>query len=157
VIPELQGFALIHRSTHRLLHRALEGITPEQAAAPRPGTNTILWIACHVVSVRAGFLRGLGGPAGPSWTKQFPRGGDPAAVTEWPSLEQLRATWDEVHAAYVERLEALTAAEVAAATKIPGLDDTLMGALGLAALHDCYHVGQIAMARRSLGFDRLVG
>ena len=75
MIPELQGLALIFRSTHQLFHRALEGITHQQALERRNGANPIQWIVGHIVSVRAGFLRSLGGAVDVPWEEHFRRGG----------------------------------------------------------------------------------
>lgn len=157
MIAELQGFVPLFTTTHRLLHRALEGLTPEQAMERPEGANPILWIAAHVVSVRSQFTRALGGGVDVPWAKQFPRGGEVDAVTDWPSLAEVRAKWDEVHPAFMAALEGLTPEQVHAKTKIPGLADDVLGVVGLAALHDSYHVGQIAAAARRLGRDRLVG
>ena len=157
MIPELKGFALILGTTHQLFHRALEGITFQQALERRNGANPILWIAGHVVSVRADFLRSLGGTVDVPWAKYFRRGGEVKDEASWPSLTETRAKWEEVHTAFLSRLETLTSAQVAATTENPGLDRTLLGALGLAALHDGYHVGQLAAARRLYGLERIVG
>jgi uncharacterized damage-inducible protein DinB len=157
MIPELQGLALIFGSTHQLFHRALDGITPQQALEQRNGANPILWIAGHVVSVRAGFLRSLGGTAEVAWANHFRRGGEVRDEASWPSLTEVRTKWDEVHAAFTTQLETLTSAQLAATTENPGLDKTLLGTLGLAALHDSYHVGQLAAARRLYGLERIVG
>ena len=69
----------------------------------------------------------------------------------------MRTKWDEVHAAFTTRLEMLTSAQLGAATESPGLDKTLLGTLGLAAIHDSYHIGQLAAARRLYGLERIVG
>jgi uncharacterized damage-inducible protein DinB len=157
MIPELQGFALMFRTTHALFHKALEGLTPEQAIASRDGANPILWIAAHVVVVRASFSRGIGAPVDLPWGKSFARGAEVKDVTAWPTLAEVRARWDEVHATFLAQLETLTSAQVAAQTATPGLDGTLLGTLGLAAVHDAYHIGQLAAARRLHGLDRVVG
>lgn len=157
MVPELRGFALVFRSTHHLFDRALEGLDDAQARERRDGANPILWIAAHVVAVRLSFLRGLGGALDVPWAAQFPRGGKLEDVTDWPALAEVRARWHEVHEEFAARLETLTSAELSAATAIPGLDKTLLGAIGLSALHDAYHVGQLAAARRHYGLDRLVG
>jgi len=157
VIPELHGYALLYRTTHRLFHRALDGLAPEQSLARPQGGNPILWIAGHVVTVRAGFAAALGAPVDVPWARHFPRGGEVRDEAEWPTLGEIRAKWDEVHDAFMARLEGIDAAALAAETTTPGLDRTLLGALGLAALHDAYHVGQLAAARRRHGLDRLVG
>ncbi len=157
MVPELKGFALTFRTSHQLFRRALDGLTDEQAREAHPGANPIAWIAAHVVSTRASFARGLGATLDIPWASQFPRGGAVENVTTWPTLAEVLATWDTVHAAFMERLEALTSEQLAASTKIPGLDDTLLGAMALAMLHDSYHVGQISAARRRYGLSRVVG
>lgn len=157
MVPELKGFALLFTSTHRLLQRALEGLDEAQAAAKPADGNSILWIAAHVVATRWAFTRALGGAVDVPWAGQFMRGSDPAAVTDWPSLAQVRAAWDAVHPAFMARLEALTSEQVSAPSKAFGLDDTVLGAVGLAAVHDAYHVGQLGIGRRRAGLDRLVG
>lgn len=157
MIAELQGFETVFRTTHRLFHRVLEGLTPAQAMERPGGANPILWIAAHVVSVRCQFVRALGGAVDVPWAKQFPRGGDVDAVTAWPALADVRAKWDEVHPAFMTALEGLTREQVLAKTKVPGLSDDLLGVIALAALHDSYHLGQLSSARRRHGLDRIVG
>ena len=157
MIPELHGYALMYVTTHRLFHKALEGLTPAQAIEHRDGANPILWIAAHTVSVRASFSKGLGAPVETHWGKLFSRGGEVRDEATWPTLAEVRAKWDEVHATFIAKMDTLTSEQVAAKTAIPGLDDTLLGALGLGALHDAYHVGQLAAARRLHGLDRVVG
>lgn len=155
--PELQGFVPIFRATHGMFHKALEGLTEAQARERNGGANPILWIAAHVVSVRSSFLRGFGGSVEIPWAKQFPRGGRLEDVTEWPTLAEVKRAWDEVHPAFMARLEAMSSEALAAETPIPSLSGTLLGCVGLAAVHDAYHVGQLGMARRSHGLERIVG
>lgn len=157
MIPELKGYATVFATTHRMFHKALEGLTPEQAMEQRDGANPILWVAAHTVAVRASLSRGLGAPVDLPWGKSFARGAEVKDVATWPSLTEVRAKWDEVHAAFLAKVEALTSEQVAATTPIPGLDGTLLGAVGLAAVHDAYHIGQLAAARRLHGLDRVVG
>jgi hypothetical protein len=147
----------VFATTHRLFHKALSDLTQEQAVERREGANPILWIAAHVVAVRASFSRGLGAPVDVPWGKQFARGAQVDGVTSWPSLADVLAKWDEVHAAFLAQLGTVTSEQAAAQTPIPGLDDTLLGAIGLAAVHDAYHIGQLAAARRLHGLDRVVG
>ena len=144
-------------STHRLFLKALDGLTAEQAMQPSAGGNPILWIAAHVVAVRGSFARALGSDVRIPWAKQFPRGGELKDVTTWPTLDEVRSAWDEVHAAFMARLETLAPEQLAAESRIPGLGTTLLGVVGLAALHDAYHVGQLGSARRLHGLDRLIG
>lgn len=157
MIPELKGFAVVFGVTHRLFPRALEGLTPEQAGARPGGANPILWIAAHVVAVRGRFVTAFGGRVDVPWSAEFPRGGSIESVKAWPTLEQVRAKWDEVHPAFMAALGTLTSERLAEKTKVPGLSDDWMGVVALAALHDSYHLGQLGAARRRHGLDSLVG
>jgi len=157
MIAELQGYAAFFKSTHGLMLRSIDGLSEAQALERPDGANPLLWIAAHMVSVRCSIAKALGANVDVPWASQFPRGGEVANVTTWPSLADVRARWDEVHAAFMVRLESLTSAEVAAATPAPSLDRTVLGTVGLGALHDAYHVGQLAAGRRRHGMDRLVG
>lgn len=157
MIPELQGFELIFRASHGLLHRCLEGLTDEQAMERPEGANPILWIAAHVVTVRCMIAQALGAKIEVPWGARFPRGGKVEDVKAWPTLAEVRAKWDEAHPVFMSMLEGLTAESLRTKTKLPGLSDDVLGVVALGALHDSYHVGQIAAAMRRFGKDRLVG
>ena len=157
MIPELQGYALIFRSTHGLFHRALDGITPEQALDRPNGANPMLFIAGHIVTVRASFMMVIGGSVEVPWSSHFRRGSEIKNQDQWPSLTEVRAKWEEVHKEFMSQLETVTSEQLSSPTESPGLDNTVLGTLGLAALHDSYHVGQLAAARRRYGLERIVG
>ena len=110
-----------------------------------------------MVTIRAQYARGLGEMPDVPWMDLFRRGGERRDMDQWPTLAEIRERWDEVHAAFMARIKTLDAGELHAPSTLPGLEKTLMGALGLAALHDCYHVGQLALLRRHHGLERLVG
>ena len=157
MIAELEGFALMFRTSHSMFLRALEGLTDEDVQERIGKQNTMLWVASHTVAVRASFLRALGGKPEVPWAEQFPRGGTYEQVRDWPTLSDVRTRWSEVHTAFVAALETVTSEQVHAETRVPGLDKTLLGVVGLAALHDAYHIGQLGQMRRNFGLERLVG
>ncbi len=157
MIPELQGFALVFNANHRLLPRALDGLTAAQALERPDGANPIHWIAGHTVTVRALLGSAFGCDAEVPWGGHFRRGGEVKDEPSWPSLSEVRSKWDEVHAAFMKGLEALTPERLSAKTKVMGLSDDLLGVVALAAAHDSYHVGQLAAARRRYGLDRILG
>lgn len=157
MIPELQGFAYMFRASHGLLHRSLEGLTDVQAMERPEGANPMLWIAAHVVTVRCMIAQALGAKVEVPWGGQFPRGGKVEDVKAWPTLAEVRTKWDEAHPAFVAALEGLTAEQVRAKTRLPGLSDDVLGVVALGALHDAYHIGQLGAARRRFELDRLVG
>jgi len=155
--PELQGFALVFRTNHSLLTRALEGVTDEQALERPDGANPIHWIAGHTVTTRALLGSAIGCDVEVPWGGHFRRGGEVKDESSWPPLAEVRAKWDEVHEAFMKALETLTPERLSAKTKVMGLSDDVLGVVALAAVHDGYHVGQIAAARRRFGLARLLG
>lgn len=155
--PELQGFAYVFRTTHGMLHRALEGLTDEQAREPGDGTNAVIWVAAHMVTERARFAQVLGAAIEAPWEKRYVRGYAPASIAEWPTIAEVRAKWDEIHAAFTAALESKSSADALAKSRAPGLADDLLGVVALAALHDSYHIGQIGSARRHFGLPGIVG
>ncbi len=157
MIPELKGYELIFRTSDALFLRALDGMTDDGARRKPEHTNSPMWIAAHMVVTRALFLGALGGKVEVEWAKHFQRGGPHGDTAGWPTLADVRAKWSEVHAAFLAALEKQTMEGLKAETPVPGLEPTLFGVVGLAAVHDTYHLGQLAMCRRELGLDRLVG
>lgn len=157
MIPELRGYELIFRTADSLFLRALDGMTDESARRKPAATNSPMWIAAHMVVTRSLFLGALGGKADVPWAKYFQRGGEHGDSAGWPTLAEVRACWSDVHAAFMAQLEKQTMDGLKAETQVPGLEPTLFGVVGLAAVHDTYHLGQLAMCRRELGLDRLVG
>ena len=76
--------------------RLLEGVDDRQARFAGPGlNNSILWNAGHAVIVveKLGIVPATGKPpAYPSdWPEKFGGGSNPAAVTSWPSVEEVRS------------------------------------------------------------------
>lgn len=157
MIPALQGFEIILNTTHRLFLKALVDMDPEQAKLSLHGENPPLWIAAHTVTVRASYLKGLGGAIDVPWGGLFPRGGEVGDTGAWPSLAEVIAKWEEVHPALMARHEALTAEDVNQTSTMIGIGGTLLGALSLMVLHETYHVGQLGLLRPRRGLDRLVG
>jgi len=156
--PQLAGLAKLFATSDRLFLRALDG-APREALYHRPGGagNPMLWIAGHATNVRARFLTGLGRPHPLAWGDEFQRGGSSADESRWPDVAEIVAAWQAIATALHQRLDELTADELTATTPMPGVDDTLLGAVTLIAFHDVYHVGQLGMLRAHAGLGRLVG
>jgi hypothetical protein len=158
VTPQLAALAKMMATSDRLFLRALDGADRE-ALHHRPGGagNPMLWIAGHATTVRSQFLGGLGRPHPLAWGEEFRRGGSSVDESRWPEVAEIADAWQAIAPKLQERLGELTADELAATTPMPGLDDTLLGAITLIAFHDAYHVGQLGMLRAHAGLGRLVG
>lgn len=100
------------------------------------------------------YLAGLMGPA-----LENPLAGHSAVQSidgaeTLPSLEELRAVWREVSPLVEQRLEALEPDAWARASpaSFPTPDGTLMGAVAFLIQHESYHLGQLGLLRRQLGY-----
>ena len=142
-----------------LFTRALEGVTAGEALRrPCEDTNPLLWIAAHLVTTRCYLGKVVGLDCEVPWGARFARSAALDLSAGLPPVEEVLAKWNEISAALAVRFEQLGEAELAAsAGGFPSVDQTARGALAMAALHDSYHVGQMAYLRKALGHGRLVG
>jgi uncharacterized damage-inducible protein DinB len=154
--PVLVPIASALRLHTRLFHNCLEGIGDEDARRrPSGRTNSMAFIALHMVDARHLAARTMGAEAPNPFASllQDARGID--NVVAIPPLTEIRDAWDQVSAALEARLQALAPEELAAPPPqpFPADDPTLAGAIAFLATHDAYHVGQLALLRKLLGFD----
>jgi uncharacterized damage-inducible protein DinB len=70
---------------------------------------------------------------------------------------EVTAAWDDVSAHLLRVLRGLTTEDLAreATRRLPGSDGTLGSVLSFLAQHDSYHIGQMAILRRQLGFGAM--
>ncbi len=142
--------------------QALEGLTQEELwKAPTGRNNALLWIAGHVVQTRALVLQLLGEPVDTGWGTLFDRGAPAATAAEanrYPSRSDIERVMREITPRLHAKLASLDDTYLAgpARMQVPGTK-TVADELGFFALHDSYHVGQLAYVRKGLGYPGLAG
>jgi uncharacterized damage-inducible protein DinB len=140
---------------YRVIARNINGLTHVESLAPAAGRgNTANWILGHVVNVQNSAMKIIGAP--PVWeSDQLERArfdhpiNDAANAIDWDTLV---ARFNASHNACLAALAALT--DESLAEKMPdafGRESTRAGVLGVLAVHQCYHAGQLGMARRAAG------
>ena len=141
---------------------ALEGLTHNELwTAPTDRNNAMLWIAGHVVHTRATILQLLGEPVDTGWGKLFDRGAPAAKRSDadrYPSCEDIEKAMREITPRLHAKLASLDDAYLAgpARLQVPGTK-TVADELAFFALHESYHVGQLAYVRKGLGYPGLAG
>jgi uncharacterized damage-inducible protein DinB len=141
---------------------ALEGLTHDELwKAPTERNNAMLWIAGHVVQTRAMILQLLGEPVDTGWGNLFVRGAPAAKVAEadrYPSRDEIEKAMREITPRLHVKLASLDDTYLAgpARLQVPGTK-TMADELAFFALHESYHVGQLAYVRKSLGYPGLAG
>lgn len=145
---------LLAREVRSKTLRLLEDVDDRQARFAAPGLkNTILWNAGHavVLNEHLGVMPAAGKPAAypPDWFDKFSWKSDPATVTSWPSVEQVRG-------ALREQLQRLTAAiEPLSPAQLAKVVDAARGrTLRYSILHGLHdeanHQGEIYLLKKML-------
>jgi hypothetical protein len=85
--------------------------------------------------------------------KQFSRGSTPEQdPSGYPSLTELRATFDRIHHQCLAEIVTFTAEQLSEPTEMPyAAYPTKLGALLFCSHHEMIHAGQIGLLRRLLG------
>lgn len=151
--------AMIFSFNDNFVLRALEGLTREELwRSPTDHNNPLLWVAGHVVQTRAMVLQMLGEHVETGWGHLFDRGAKIADVKQYPSGAEVARVMNEISPRLHSKLSSLHDDQLnqPASLPIPGLK-TLADELAFFALHDSYHIGQLAYIRKGLGHSALAG
>ena len=156
----LAPVSLIFKVNTGMLRTTLDGVADDELwQRPTPHTNSMLWIAGHLVQTRALVLALLGDEFDTGWGDLFARGAAIRERSQYPS----RAAIDAVHRQVIDRLRtkfaALSDAELSAPARGPQFPGakTLGDQLAFLAFHESYHIGQLAYVRKALGHSAIAG
>lgn len=140
-------------------HKALADVDQESAERrPNDRTNSLAYVACHVLDARFYLMRACGHDMTNPWQELFDAARTVEDLKEFPPLYEIRTVWDEVHEATVGHLGELSAAELSADAShgFPIDDPSLVGVITFLAFHEAYHVGQMGLIRKYQGFEPIV-
>lgn len=120
---------------------------------PLSQANCCSWLLAHMIDARRGLLGLLGDvqPV-PAWSAAVATGAPAPDAAVFPPFDELRAAWADSEPRLVEALAAADDARLSQASPLPIPGATTLGqALPFLALHEAFHLGQLAYARRVLG------
>ena len=158
--PAVAPLAFIFAANDSLASRSFDTVPDDDLwRRPTDRSNPMLWILGHMVSTRAQMLRMLGDPFETGWGDVFARGASLVGAAGYPTREAIEAVSRDVNARLYARLGALTGADLSkpAARKPTAAVVTTTEYIAFLAMHDTYHVGQLAYARKALGHSGVVG
>ncbi len=128
--------------------------------SPAPDVQHTAWQVGHLAASQAVLIHNrcfnipLAEAVPESFTKQFGRGSKPVAdPTAYPSIPEIRRMFDGIQADCLARISQMTASDL----ELPAYGDphpmfARRGeAVGMAAMHEAFHAGQIALTRRLFG------
>ena len=157
--PVIAPIAMTFSINDDLASRALEGLTHEELwRPPTEHNNAMLWVAGHLVQTRALVLAQLGEPFDTGWGELFERGAQVGDADQYPGRDEIERVMKEVTSRLQLKLASLDDESLArpATIELPNVK-TMADQLAFFALHDTYHIGQLAYIRKSLGYPGIVG
>ena len=158
--PAIAPLAFIFGTNDSLADRSFQGVPDaDQWKRPTPQSNPMLWIFGHMVDTRTRLLKILGEDVDPGWGDVFGRGAALQDTSGYPSREKILQASREVNARLYARLGAMTDADVSrpATRAFTNAVQTVGDHVAFLAMHDTYHVGQLAYVRKALGLPGVVG
>jgi hypothetical protein len=136
----------IFRINDDLIPKALTGLDQDQLwHRLTDKNNPMLWIVGHLAQTRADILALTGNPFDTGWADLFTRGSSVGNREKYPPIEEILRVLSQINQNFYATLESLKEEQLPA--------DTLAGF----ALHDCYHLGQLAYIRKGLGHPAIAG
>jgi len=158
--PSVKPVAFILAGNDSVADRTFIGVKPEDLwKRPTPQNNSMLWIYAHMATVRARMLNVLGDAYDPGLGDTFGRGAQVQDSESYPTREKIIEVSREVNARLFAKLATVGEAELSrkATGPMPPSVQTVGDQLAFFALHDSYHVGQLAYVRKALGLPGVVG
>ncbi|MGH9412240.1 MAG: DinB family protein [Terriglobales bacterium] len=143
-----------------LLQKATRAIPPDRwSQTPGDHSNSMLWVAGHLVWGRGQILQLLGQQRPEPWLTLFARGTTPDAAQQYPQPEEILRAWTDASKQLESALAAASDEALArpAPDGLPTSDGHLSGALQFLTIHEGYHLGQLGYLRKWLGFSPTLG
>ena len=142
----------------RLFRNCLADVD-DASAQIRPGAvaNNMAFIAVHVLDARAWMARYLGVEYRHPFEDDLATVTSIDDVTRLPSLESILAVWHQVSERLSERLRSLSAEDIERESEqaFPVGDRSVLGGMAFLLQHESFHIGQLALIRRILGFSSM--
>src|ERR1041385_1271681 len=125
--PRVAPLAETIRLNTRLFRHCLDGLDEEPARArPSSCTNSAAYVAAHLVESRFFMLTYLGLKQASPLDRYTGGWKSIDEITEWPTLDEVRAAWSAVSDTLNQRLAAATAADLAAPEARGGAGEGLL-------------------------------
>jgi hypothetical protein len=159
--PAVAPLAFIFRVNDSLAERTFERVTDEDLwRRPTDRSNPMLWIFGHMVNTRAQMLMMLGGESvDTGWGDLFNRGASLGDGARYPTRETIQAVSRDVNSRLYSKLGGLTDADLekpSTGSPVPAVR-TIADRIAFLAMHDTYHVGQLAYVRKAIGHASVAG
>ena len=155
--PSLRPLSEIFALNTGLLHKCVKDLTEADALRRvDERANNVVFIALHMADARFH----LAGWLGLEMENPFGRFAEVRhidEVEEFPTLAEVLEAWDRVSEAFLAHLPTLEAETLQspAPFDLPMGEGRLRDTLAFMAQHESYHIGQLSILRKQLGFPAM--
>ena len=156
MIPSLHPLLEILKLNTRLFLNAVDGVDAETAAERIDGrTSSIGFVSIHLLDARFYLAALLKAQAVHPFKEMFEKIQSIDDVERYPDLDEIRAAWNDVSKALIERIPSLEEADLRADAPIafPVDDKTVLGGMAFLLEHESYHIGQLGFLRKFFNLD----
>lgn len=152
--PEMKSIISIYKTNSTLLTNSFAKVTEvDSLKRPNKRTNSMIFIALHVLDARCFILTQIGlktkNPFGKyvDWAKTIDE------IITYPKLKKVLSEWKRIDRILVEELNGINSRKLNSDQQFefPGGKKNI-NMLAFLAEHEAYHVGQISFIRKYLGY-----
>jgi uncharacterized damage-inducible protein DinB len=152
--PEMKSIISIYKTNSTLLTNSFAKVTEvDSLKRPNKRTNSMIFIALHVLDARCFILTQIGlktkNPFGKyvDWAKTIDE------IITYPKLKKVLSEWKRIDRILVEELNGINSRKLNSDQQFefPG-GKKKINMLAFLAEHEAYHVGQISFIRKYLGY-----
>ncbi len=151
----------------RWFKNAVDGIDEEDSVIRLNNkVNNLRWLAGHLVAARYRRLASMNADITPFihidkfFLKDVPPPGTKPfdELIEYPPLSECRQAWEFYSNPLIKEISLLTAGQLSVRFpfKLPIEGSTIMDVLAFFALHESFHIGQMAIIRKALGYPSMI-
>lgn len=158
IVKGLRATESVIRLNTRLFRNCLDGVSDENAIVrPNGATNNLSFIACHLVDARHFMAGFLGLDASNPLADLLATARSVDDVPELPSMKRIRHAWDQVSRDLEACMNDLDFDDITAPShhRFPVDDPSIGGAIAFLVQHESYHIGQLALLRKFLGYPAM--
>ncbi len=141
-----------------MFNLGFEEITEDQSRKQAAdGANSNTWFMGHLVTCRYHTANMMGLELTVPWDGMFDKSIGDVDQAKMPSLNEIKAAWDEVTPKLEARMAELDGKFLTAEApfKFPTESQSNWAGIAFMAMHEAYHVGQMSHNRRVMGIETI--
>ncbi|HEX2897301.1 MAG TPA: DinB family protein [candidate division Zixibacteria bacterium] len=159
--PRVAPFADLYKFDTTIFNNALKDIKPEDLHK-RPSNNcaSLNWLAGHLVNSRYYIAHLIGGSDEYEFSNLYNGDGQPLKEpSAYLPIGEIQKAFDSISEKLMKRLNELNDSDIdkKLKDKWPHGDDTHFGAISFMCWHEGWHIGQMSVLRKHLGYKGLAG